>query len=677
MPVSDSQPTARVTFKPGGASADVERGANLLDAALAVGVEVPAPCGGLGRCGRCRVKITEGDVDRRSAARLTPDEQAAGHALACQSFVTGNVTVEVPKSEKHRVSRPRDEVLAGPTTLPAACSWKDSPCIRTFDVVLEPPSLEDNTSDLDRLRTALTRDHGLDDDPGIDLPVLQHLGRVLRESGWHVAVAVEMANYINVPPAPPRIVAVMPHDHPSGTYGVAVDVGTTSVILYLVDFATAEVIASASAYNDQISCGDDVIARIVYAKRDGGLERLQGLVTGTINALVAETTTKSHVRPTDIHEIVVAGNTTMVHLLLGLDPRYIREDPYTPTVSFPAQVTAADLGIAVNPHAGVRCMPAVGSYVGGDITSGVMSSGMYASEDLVLFIDIGTNGEMVLGNKDWLISCACSAGPAFEGGGVASGMRAVSGAIEDVWIDPHTFEPTIQTIDDEAPLGLCGSGLIDLLGELFITGVVDKSGHVDTGLRTDRVRSGGHGGEYVVAWADETGNGKDVVLTEADIDNLLRAKAAIYAGFMLLCSSVGVELAAVDRILIGGAFGQYLDPAKAIQIGLLPDMPADKVEFLGNTSVLGAFTTLLCTTMRQQVIDVASKMTYLELSADNSFMDAYTSALFLPHTDLEAFPTVKALLEAEKTARSSAGAAPGAPAHPSDTHAPSQKEGSS
>ncbi len=612
--------------------------------AAAAGVEVDAPCGGQGRCSRCVVTVESGAVESRSAGRLTPERQAAGDVLACQSAAIGDVTVHVPpRHTMTRRLRP-ETVSAGPSTLPASCDWQGNPALRTFDLVIEPPSLTDNTTDLDRVRRELTRQHGIDD-AAIDLDVLQTLARTLRQADWHIEVVLEMANHFNVPPAPPRIVAVAPHNTATGTFGLGVDVGTTSVVVYLIDFTTATVVETASAYNAQIACGDDVISRILYSQRKGGLRHLQELVVKTINDLVTEVTEKAGVQRADIYEVVVAGNPTMTHLLLGLDPKYLREEPYTPTVSFPSQVWASEIGIEVNPMAGVRCMPAVGSYVGGDITAGVLSSGLYATDRLTLFIDIGTNGEIVLGTREWMIACACSAGPAFEGGGVASGMRATSGAIEDVWIDAATFEPTIQTIDDLAPIGICGSGLIDALGELFVTGVVDKSGRIDLSLSTERVRRNGGGPEYVLAWAAETGHGEDLVLTEADINNLLRAKAAIYAGFSVLCRSVGVELADVEEILIGGAFGQYVDPAKAIEIGLLPDMPVEKIRFVGNTSALGAYTTLMCTNMRQVVIEVAAMMTYLELSADNSFMDEYTSALFLPHTDLEAFPTVKALLE--------------------------------
>jgi len=643
MPGSKTKAAVTVRFEPSGATAAAHKGASLLDVALAAGIEIETPCGGQGRCGRCRVVVEEGGVERRATARITEDDVAAGHALCCQTFVDGDVVVRVP-SHPIKETGPRHEVRADPQALPASCDWRSSPAIRTFDVVVEPPTLADNTSDLDRLRREFVRQYDVDD-IGIELPLLRSLGRTLRDSAWHVAVTLEMGNRTIVPNVPPRILAIAPHDHPEGTYGLAVDVGTTSIVVYLIDFRSAKVVANASAYNGQIACGDDVISRIVYSQRAFGLERLQDLVVETINDLIGQLAEDTGARPAEIYEIVAAGNTTMIHLLLGLDPKYLREEPYTPTVSYPSQVTAGELGLAINPQAGVRCMPSVGSYVGGDITAGVLSSGMFASDQLTLFIDIGTNGEMVLGNRDWMISCACSAGPAFEGGGVADGMRATAGAIEEVWVDPATFETTFTTVDDKPAMGICGSGLIGLLGELFVAGVIDKSGRIRRDLDTPRVRDGESGPEYVVAWSAQTGSDRDIALRETDINNLVRAKAAIYAGFSVLCRSVGVDLAEVEQVLIGGAFGEYIDTERAIEIGLLPDLPLERFRFLGNTSALGAYTVLLCTEMRRVIIDVARKMTYLELSADNAFMDEYMSALFLPHTHLEYFPSVQALLE--------------------------------
>jgi uncharacterized 2Fe-2S/4Fe-4S cluster protein (DUF4445 family) len=641
MAGGEPQTTAKVVFRPPGVTVMAEIGANLLDVAWAAGVDIDAPCGGQGRCGRCKVLVESGTVGRRANAKLTPAEETEGFALACQTVVKGAAAVVVPTREEIK-QRPRPETAAEKIALPFSCDWRQQPAIRKFRLRIDPPSLADNTNDLDRLRRELARQHGIKN-VVVGIGALRTLARALRDADWHVTVTLDMRNWVLDATVPPRLLAVEPGERTSRNFGLAIDIGTTSVVVYLVDFTDGRVADVASAYNSQISCGDDVISRIIYSQRSDGLARLQQLAIGTINDLLHEIAGRNKLELTEINEVTVAGNTTMTHLFLGLDPKYIREEPYIPTVSLPPRVSAGELGVNVNPHASVYCMPSVGSYVGGDTTSGVLSSGLFLSEQLTLFIDVGTNGEIVLGNKDWLVSCACSAGPAFEGGGVGDGMRATTGAVEDVWINRDTYESSFHTIGNRPPLGICGSGLIDLLGEMFITGVIDKSGHIDLSLPTPRVRLGAHGPEYVVAWEPETARGRVIVVTETDIHSLMRAKAAIYAGFSVLCRSVGVRLGDVEQILIGGAFGQYINVEKAIQVGLLPDQPWERFTYLGNTSALGAYTALLCTEMRHEVVKIAGRMTYLELSADNSFMDEYTSALFLPHTDLESFPSVRTL----------------------------------
>ena len=630
---------ATITFTPSGETIEMPAGTSLLDAAILCELDVPAPCAGQGRCGRCRVRVTSGEVERRSNAGLATAEILDGWAVACQTYVTGAVEIDVPERRRETV-RPHGHAIAEPESLPISCDWRQDPAVRTFELDIEPPSLADNTSDFDRLRRALAQQHGIEEIRA-ELPMLRRLGKDLRMANWKVSVTLEMRDWVYGVHLPPRLIRIYPGAFKHASMGAAVDLGTTSVVVYLLDFASGRVVDSASAYNKQVACGDDVISRIIYARRPHGLDRLRHLAVETINDLLEELQQRNGIELYEIHELTVAGNTTMVHLLLGLDPSFLREEPYIPTISAPPKLVAGELGLNANMLARVHVLPSVGSYVGGDITAGVISTGMYATEKLTLFIDIGTNGEMVLGNKDWLLSCACSAGPAFEGGGVGHGMRAAEGAIEDVFIDDATLEPSFRTIDDAPAVGICGSGLIDLLGELFVTGIVDKSGHIDRDSPSDRVRLLGGVPEYVVCRAGEGGAAKDIALTEPDITGLLRAKAAIYAGFEVLCSSVGVDLADVEQIFIGGAFGQYINVEKAIRIGLLPDQPVERFHFLGNTSAQGAYAALLCVNIRHDVLDVASKMTYLELSADNSFMEEYTSALFLPHTDLGGFPTVR------------------------------------
>lgn len=591
-------------------------------------------------------------MQTRSSSRISPVEAEQGYVLACQSTVQGDLQVFIPPQEAIARQLPSEKAAAEVPTLPVECDWQTRPWVSKHFLTIEPPSLADNTTDFERLKRELARQYQIRDLVA-DLPVLQRLAKTLREShvegkGWQVTAVLERGTWVD-PEAPPRLLDVRPGDRSGRTLAVAVDIGTTSNVVYLVDLASGAFIDSAAAYNAQIACGEDIISRILYARKEGGLQHLQRLVVQTINERLHELAERNQIDLSEIYAMTVAGNTTMTHLFLGLDPAYIRLEPYIPTVNHPPPVRAAELGLHVCPSGMVDCLPGVGAYVGGDITAGVLSSRMFQSDKLTLFIDVGTNGEIVLGNSDWLISCACSAGPAFEGAGVRSGMRATMGAIEEVWINAETHEPTYRVIGEVAPRGICGSGMITLLAELFITGTMDKSGHLNRALNTPRVRPGEHGPEYVVAWAAETeGRKEDIVLTEVDISNLIRAKGAIYAGFSVLTTSVGLDLADVEEVLIGGAFGKYIDIEKAIQIGLLPDMPWERFRYLGNTSALGAFAALLCRDMRQQAAEIANKMTYLELSADNRFMEQFTSALFLPHTDTAAFPSVMRLLRASK-----------------------------
>jgi uncharacterized 2Fe-2S/4Fe-4S cluster protein (DUF4445 family) len=625
----------------------VSRGTTLADAALQAGVELNIPCGGQGRCGRCAILVESGTVRRRSTLRLSAADVEAGYALACQTVVEGDVRVGVPPQEKIERLLETDKTAAK-IAVPFFYDSELHQPIRRVCLTVEPPTMADNTDDMSRIRRALAHKTGITD-VRASLHVLRRLAAALRENQWQVTAVIEIDTW-DMPKGPPRLVDVLPGDRCNENWGLAIDIGTTSNVVYLVDLISGDVVQQAADYNGQIRRGEDVISRIIYAGKDGGLNELQTLVTGTLNKLIERVCRQQGIQPDEIHKATVAGNSTMMHLFLALPPQSIRLEPYVTTVNQVPSVWASQVGLNINPEATVDCLPGVASYVGADITAGVVSSGMVEVGDLTLFIDVGTNGEMVLGDGSWLITCACSAGPAFEGAGVVDGMRATRGAIEQVWINGATTEPSYRVIGGGKPKGICGSGLIGLLGEMFVTGVIDKSGNLNQDLDTSRIRPGDHGPEYVVAWAGETEHGRDIVITHADIDNLLRAKAAIYAGFASLAQSVGVDMADVGQMFIGGAFGQYLNIEKAVQIGLLPDLPWEKFRFLGNTSVKGAYMALLRRDVRTQIDDAASKMTYLELSADNTFYEHFTSALFLPHTEIERFPSVAAALKEAREA---------------------------
>jgi uncharacterized 2Fe-2S/4Fe-4S cluster protein (DUF4445 family) len=639
----DTSKQAILVFKPTGQVVEVEVGTLLSDAAVEASVALNLPCGGQGRCGRCRVKVEHGAISHRSGVRLTSAEMDEGWALGCQAVVKGDAVVFVPEQEQVEIEFTTQTVGAERIALAAEFSDELDPSVRRAHVIIEPPSLDDQTTDWDRLLRELSLQHNIENVTA-SLPMLRTLGRDLREAEWNTTAVLEMGDPVHNPCTPPRLIDLLPGDQSDRCYGVAIDIGTTSNVVYLVDLIKGKVLDRASTYSGQISAGEDVISRIIFSQKRGGLSRLQSMVLKTLNGLLEDLASRNQIPLRQISKAVVAGNTTMVQLFLAIDPRSIREMPFVPTIGQPLPITAEEIGLNINPQATVDCLPVVGAYVGADITAGVVASDMYDTDALTLFIDVGTNGEIVLGNRDWLITCACSAGPAFEGSGVRHGMRATAGAIEELWIDHRTFEPTYQTIGQLPARGICGSGMIGLLAEMFITGILDKAGKIQRDLPTPRSRVGDHGGEYVVVWANQSGIGTDIVINEVDIENLLRTKGAIYAGFSVLVQSVGLELAEVEQVFIAGAFGQYINVEKAIQIGLLPDMPWDRFHYLGNTSALGAFYSLVSRPMRRKVLKAAEKMTYLELSADNTFYDQFMSALFLPHTDITAFPSVMRLL---------------------------------
>ena len=631
----------------------VPAGMLLSEAARLAGMDIMQPCGGQGRCGRCAVQVLDGDVRRRSTLRLSTSDVEQGYALACQTVVEGDVQVHVPPQEKIE-RRLTTDLTVAEVSAPPGYDYHMDQTIRRVRLDLTPPSLEDQTDDLSRVLTGL-RQQGKLSNISVSLPLLRRISDILRQADWSVTAVLDLREHPIEEYKEAWLIDLLPghvyEDEP--LWGIAVDIGTTTVTLWLVDLITGDVRAQTSDYNGQIARGEDVISRIVYAGKNGGGEEMRNLVLVTINRLVDVVCKRASARldksekpvlPQDIVKATVAGNSTMTHLMLGVPASNIRFAPFITAVNHVPLLTGQDTGLNINPLGVVDCLPGVASYVGSDITAGVLASGMDDTARITLFMDVGTNGEIVFGSNEWMVACACSAGPAFEGAGVVSGMRATRGAIEEVWINSDSFEPTYRVIGKGKPTGLCGSGLISLLAEMFMTGVIDKAGHLNPQLGIPRIREGEHGLEYVVAWAAETHTGKDISITHVDIDNLLRAKGAIFAGYSVLAESVGVPMDMIEQMLIGGSFGKYINVEKAVQIGLLPDLPWDRFQFLGNTAVRGAYYALLDKRARERVREIAERMTYIELSADNSFYEAFMSALFLPHTDLARFPSVQAAI---------------------------------
>jgi uncharacterized 2Fe-2S/4Fe-4S cluster protein (DUF4445 family) len=634
----------KIHFSPDNIDVAVAEGSSLLKAALSAGVHINAACGGNGVCGTCKVLIKKGEVDSTRSAKLSSQEYQQGYRLACQSRVVSDLSVDIPLESRLETAVLSREIKMATAEAEAAelvaTGWSFNPPLSKCSVELPSPTIKDNVSDLSRLLRGLKRRCNLSN-VSVDFGVVENLPQIVRRKGGQVTVTTLVkAVKTKADKRKPTVIKVEPGDTAQKHYSLAFDIGTTTVSGQLLDLNRGRILAEAMAYNGQIKYGADVITRISYSQTPGGLKRLQQAVVATLNQIIAEMVSQSQVNVRHIGHMIVAGNPTMAHILLGLDPKYLRLAPYTPVASFIPPVKARSLGIRVANHVYLFTFPSVASYVGGDIVSGVVGVGLHQRKTLTLYMDIGTNGEVVVGNSDWMVTTSCSAGPAFEGGGIKHGMIATSGAIQDFNIDPVTLEPTLHTIGGEKPRGICGSGLINTIAGLLEARVIGQNGKFNTDLKTSRIREGDDGYEYVLSWAGETETGKDIVITEVDIDNLIRAKAAMYAGCQTLSNSVGVNLCDLEQVIIAGAFGSHIDIARSITVGLLPDIPQERFVFVGNGSLTGARLTSFSTDLLDDARKVALMMTNLELSERVDFMNNYVAALFLPHTHSEEFPSV-------------------------------------
>jgi uncharacterized 2Fe-2S/4Fe-4S cluster protein (DUF4445 family) len=629
----------------------VPDGETIIHAAMEAGVHINASCGGEGVCGKCRVRIEEGMVEGGISEKISQEDQDKGFRLACQAAVKSDLTVRIPVESALDASALRAQMAPRKTAHVQAIDFNElkekglfvAP-VEKKSLQLPEPTLQDNLSDITRLISYLKaqhNEHRLD----VALSVIRKIPDVIRQKDFEVtATLVRPVRDVGKT----RLINVQAGDTTPRSYAIAMDIGTTTIYGQVIDLISGAVLAEHGDFNGQISYGEDVISRIVYAEKQGGLQRLHEVVIKTINNILARIIKQSGIDHEDLSTITLAGNTTMTQLMLKINPRFIRRSPYVPAATLYPPTRAKDLGMAVGDHVSALVYPAVSSYVGGDIVAGVMGSGIYRTEKLTLYMDVGTNAEIVIGNQDWLACAACSAGPAFEGGGLKYGMRAEKGAIEDFSIDPVTYEPMIITIGNVRPKGICGSGLITMVATLFEMGIMNNLGKFNRDLATDRIRENEGVYEYVLAWKDETQIDHDVVLTEIDIENLIRAKGAIYSGCMTLLTEVGMNIQDIEHIILAGGFGSYVDLEKAMVIGLLPEMDPAKVTFIGNGSLMGARMSSLTNRIRKDVVEVTEKMTNFELSDTPSYMDNYIAALFLPHTDINQFPKLKTRLSARQ-----------------------------
>lgn len=641
----------KITFLPHEKQIEVDENTQLIRAAMDSGVHINASCGGEGVCGKCRVIIESGEVDGGISEMLSAEDREKGYRLACLAKVKSDLTVRVPTESSIDARVLNLQATARKTARIRELNLDDLkekglfvPPVEKIYIELPPPTDANNVADMTRLVDYLRKTHN-EHRLEFDLSVIRKVPDVLRKEDFKITVTIARPVRED---GKNRIINIEPGDTSERNYAMAVDIGTTTVYGEIIDLKAGRVLAQYGDFNGQLSYGEDVISRIVYSEKEGGLETLNERVLSTINQVVGKLLKKSKIDPDEVSHITFAGNTTMTQLFLKINSRYLRRSPYVPASLIYPPFKPSEIGLELGDHVTVLVYPQVSSYVGGDIVSGIMGSGMYHDEELTLYIDIGTNAEVVIGNKDWMVCAACSAGPAFEGGGIKLGMRATEGAIEDFSIDPATFEPMNVTIGNVRPKGICGSGLIIIVATLFEMGILDNRGKFNRDIDTPRIREKDDVYEYVLAWADVSGTDRDIVLNEIDIDNLMRAKGAIYSGCMTLLSEVGLSIGDIDRIILAGGFGSYVDLEKAMTIGLLPEIDTEKVIFVGNGSLMGARMSSLTNRIRGDVTQTIKRITNFELSETQSFMDNYIAALFLPHTDLNLFPKLKVRMDARR-----------------------------
>ena len=619
-------------------------GENLLEVARKTNVAIDAPCNGNAACGKGKVRLLGGELDSKKPHHITDEEYAGGWRLACCSKICADVEIMVPDIASAYKSRMKVADLSSPDEIKifddlkkqvteAGITLKND--MKIVSLKMSEPTLDDTMPDNERFTRALRAQTGVNV-IRISYTALNKLAFVLRKSQFEIQVVLrETAKDLFV-------YDVFEKEKNVIVGGMAVDIGTTTVSAIIIDMLTGEILAKGSAGNGQIRYGADVINRIIESGKPGGREKLQkAVIDETINPLIDTMCRQAHLDHSQIYRLCIASNTTMNHLLLGVFADPVRMEPFVPSFFKTNSVYAYNIGINVNQDAHIILAPNIGSYVGGDITAGAFVSMVWNKPEFSLFIDLGTNGEIVFGNSDFMFSCACSAGPAFEGGDISCGMRATDGAIEACTIDEETMEPTYSVVGDPGtkPVGICGSGIIDIIAELFRCKIISPKGKF---IREGkRVRHDEHGmGSYVIAFQEEAGSVKDVEITEVDIDSFIRAKGAIFSAIRTMLSYCDFDVSMIEHVYVAGGIGSGINMQNAIRIGMFPDVPLELYEYIGNSSLVGAYAMLYSNEAERKVYEIAQNMTYIELSNINSYMDEFVGACFLPHTDSALFPSI-------------------------------------
>ena len=619
-------------------------GDNLLELARRANVAIDAPCSGNGSCGKCRVKLVEGEVETVPSRHITQEEFAAGWRLSCNCKVTGDCTVFVPDIASAYQSRMKTADLSSPKEIAIfedcqnqlkASGIEFTNQFRAVVVELAEPTLDDTMPDNERLTWALQEALSVEY-VKIPFSVMVKLASALRENNFRVCVKGELQGdtFLCMELSGPEDTAIV---------GCAIDIGTTTVTMVLTDLVTGKLLAKGSSGNGQIRYGADVINRIIEQGKDGGKKKLQdAIVKETLNPIIANLCRTANISARSILRLCVAANTTMNHLFVGVDAEPVRMEPYIPSFFGWKDLTAGDLKLPANSLARVQIAPNIGSYVGGDITAGTLAAGLWDRDEMSLFVDLGTNGEIVFGNRDFMMSCACSAGPAFEGGDISCGMRATDGAIEACVIDKDTMEPTLTIVGEpgQKPVGICGSGIIDIISELFRTGIINARGLF--ARDGERVQRDSHGmGRFVLATAAESETGREISINEVDIDNFIRAKGAIFSAIDTLLSAVDMTVDCIDTVYVAGGIGSGINMKNSVNIGMLPDVDLEKYRYIGNSSLTGAYAMVMSDQAEEKCTELGANMTYLELSTHPGYMDNFVAACFLPHTNASLFPNSK------------------------------------
>ena len=612
-------------------------GDNLLEVARSANVAIDAPCSGNGACGKCRVQLKSGELESKKTLHISDEEYQAGWRLSCCSKISADVNVLVPDIASAYKSRMKVADLSSKEEIAifenaksdiqlAGIELKNS--LEVVDVLMDVPSLDDTMPDNERLTRALRKYLNIN---RVRIPyvVLKKLPDVLRENNFAVKCVIRATS------DDMYVYDIFGKDEDVVIGGLAIDIGTTTVSAVLINMENGEILAKSSAGNGQIRFGADVINRIVESQKPGGQKKLQdAVIKETINPMIHEMCKSAKFPKDHIYRMCVASNTTMNHLFAGINADPLRTEPYIPAFFKTNSLFASDVGVDINKDAHIIMAPNIGSYVGGDITAGTLVSQIWNRPEFSLFIDLGTNGELVFGNSDFMMSCACSAGPAFEGGDISCGMRATDGAIEACTIDKETMEPTYKIVGDPGtkPVGLCGSGIIDVISELYICGIINPKGKfIREGKRIKHDKYGM--GSYILAFEEEAGSVKDVEITEVDIDNFIRAKGAIFSAIRTMLTSLDFDVSMIDDVYVAGGIGSGINMQNAVNIGMFPDIPIEKFHYIGNSSLTGAYLMLLSTPAEKKTYELAANMTYMELSTVPIYMDEFVGACFIPHTD--------------------------------------------